>query len=55
LIYELKKYIPRPAAIDVYKREQDQDVPGLLNAGIDNLLKLDYIYQDSAGQGFQRK
>ena len=27
-------------------REQDQDVPGLLDAGIDNLLKLDYIYQD---------
>ena len=115
LIYELKKYIPRPEAIDVYKvvlteswysqtapllndrkellaqvvqvedkiayieelvstkqlapadfrdmkskyteqldrlnvrlavREQDQDVPGLLDAGIDNLLKLDYIYQE---------
>ena len=115
LIYELKKYIPRPEAIDVYKvvlteswysqtapllndrkellaqvaqvedkiayieelvsskqlapadfrdmkskyaeqlerlkarlaaREEDQDMPGLLDAGIDNLLKLDYIYQD---------
>ena len=115
LIYELKKYIPRPEAIDVYKvvlteswysqtapllndrkellaqvaqvedkvayieelvsskqlapadfrdmkskyaeqlerlkarlaaREEDQDTPGLLDAGIDNLLKLDYIYQD---------
>ncbi len=115
LFYELKKYIPRPEAIDVYKlvltepwysqtapllsdrkellsqvaqvkdkiayieelvstkqlapadfrdmkskyteqlerlnarlaaREQDHDVPGLLDAGIENLLKLDYIYQD---------
>ncbi len=27
-------------------REEDQDMPGLLDAGIDNLLKLDYIYQD---------
>jgi len=27
-------------------REQDHDVPGLLDAGIENLLKLDYIYQD---------
>jgi len=27
-------------------REEDQDMPGLLDVGIDNLLKLDYIYQD---------
>ena len=27
-------------------REEDQDMPGLLDAGIDNLLKLDYIYKD---------
>jgi hypothetical protein len=27
-------------------REEDQDMPGLLDAGIDNLLKLDYIYQE---------
>ena len=28
-------------------RDRDQvDIPGLLNAGIDNLLKLDYIYED---------
>ena len=121
LIYELKKYIPRPEAINVYKvvlteswysqtapllndrkellakvaqveekiayieelvstkqlapgdfrdmkskyteqldrlnarlavREQDQDVPGLLDAGIDNLLKLDNIYQDG---GIEKK
>ncbi|HMI62005.1 MAG TPA: hypothetical protein VK518_13895 [Puia sp.] len=27
-------------------REEDQVMPGLLDAGMDNLLKLDYIYQD---------
>ena len=29
-----------------------EDVPGLLSAGIDNLLKLDYIYEDG---GIERK
>jgi len=121
LLSELKKYIPRPEAIDVYKvvlteswstqtshllddrrellaqvqeledkiayirellstqqldpadfremksqyttklerlesrlatREQDQDIPGLLDAGINNLLKLDFIYQDG---GIEKK
>jgi hypothetical protein len=33
-------------------REQDHDVPGLLDAGIGNLLKLDYIYQDG---GIEKK
>ena len=33
-------------------REQDHDVPGLLDAGIENLLKLDYIYQDG---GIEKK
>jgi len=27
-------------------REEDQDVPGLLDAGIANLLKLDYIFSN---------
>jgi hypothetical protein len=29
-------------------REEDQDMPGLLDVGIDNLQKLDYIYQDAS-------
>jgi hypothetical protein len=33
-------------------REQNQDVPDLLDAGIDNLLKLDYIY---LGGGIDKK
>jgi hypothetical protein len=33
-------------------REEDQDVPGLLDAGIANLLKLDYIYLDG---GIEKK
>jgi len=28
-------------------REQDQDVPGLLNAGIENLLKLDKAFSEN--------